>query len=132
MGKERELRSHSAPRSTHPHLQADIRGSQAYASALARCGLLTADECKALQDGLEKVSLASTLGAAPTLGLAAPALPDPHLTCASHGPAPQVLAEWQADKFVIKAGDEDIHTANERRLKEIVGAVAGKLHTGRR
>ncbi|MCB0010200.1 MAG: argininosuccinate lyase, partial [Anaerolineales bacterium] len=27
--------------------------------------------------------------------------------------------------------DEDIHTAVERRLTEIVGAVGGKLHTGR-
>ena len=31
----------------------------------------------------------------------------------------------------IKQGDEDIHTANERRLTELVGAVGGKLHTGR-
>jgi argininosuccinate lyase len=31
----------------------------------------------------------------------------------------------------LKPGDEDIHTANERRLKEIVGPAAGKLHTGR-
>lgn len=31
----------------------------------------------------------------------------------------------------MKPGDEDIHTANERRLTEIVGAVGGKLHTGR-
>ncbi|ELT94555.1 hypothetical protein CAPTEDRAFT_159436 [Capitella teleta] len=43
----------------------------------------------------------------------------------------QVAEEWEAGKFVLKAGDEDIHTANERRLKEIVGAPAGKLHTGR-
>ena len=28
-------------------------------------------------------------------------------------------------------GDEDIHTANERRLTELVGSVGGKLHTGR-
>ena len=27
--------------------------------------------------------------------------------------------------------DEDVHTGVERRLREIVGAVAGKLHTGR-
>ena len=26
---------------------------------------------------------------------------------------------------------QDIHTANERRLSEIIGAVGGKLHTGR-
>ncbi|KAF2666041.1 argininosuccinate lyase [Microthyrium microscopicum] len=44
-----------------------------------------------------------------------------------------VKAEWEADKFVIVPGqDEDIHTANERRLGEIIGKdVAGKLHTGR-
>ena len=39
--------------------------------------------------------------------------------------------EWEAGTFEIKAGDEDIHTANERRLTELVGAIGGKLHTGR-
>lgn len=45
----------------------------------------------------------------------------------------QVLKEWQAGAFEIKPGiDEDIHTANERRLGEVIGKdVAGKLHTGR-
>jgi argininosuccinate lyase len=45
----------------------------------------------------------------------------------------QVLEEWKAEKFEIKPGvDEDVHTANERRLGEIIGKeVAGKLHTGR-
>lgn len=45
----------------------------------------------------------------------------------------EVKAEWAAGKFVIKPGvDEDIHTANERRLGEIIGTgIAGKLHTGR-
>ncbi|KAI9299122.1 argininosuccinate lyase [Neoconidiobolus thromboides FSU 785] len=43
----------------------------------------------------------------------------------------QVLEEWEQKKFVIKESDEDIHTANERRLTEIIGAVGGKLHTGR-
>lgn len=43
----------------------------------------------------------------------------------------QVLEEWAADRFVIVPGvDEDIHTANERRLGEIIGMeIAGKLHT---
>lgn len=43
----------------------------------------------------------------------------------------EVLEEWRTDKFVIKPGaDEDIHTANERRLGEIIGTdIAGKLHT---
>lgn len=43
----------------------------------------------------------------------------------------KVGEEWANGIFEIKAGDEDIHTANERRLTEIVGPVGGKLHTGR-
>ncbi|PVU91778.1 hypothetical protein BB561_004217 [Smittium simulii] len=43
----------------------------------------------------------------------------------------QVLEEWSNNSFQIKSGDEDIHTANERRLGELLGPVAGKLHTGR-
>jgi len=42
-----------------------------------------------------------------------------------------VRAEWAAGTFEVKPGDEDIHTANERRLTELVGAVGGKVHTGR-
>src|SRR5690606_36610485 len=43
----------------------------------------------------------------------------------------QVLEEWRTDTYVIQPGvDEDIHTANERRLGEIIGKdIAGKLHT---
>ena len=33
--------------------------------------------------------------------------------------------------FTLTIADEDVHTGVERRLREIVGAVAGKLHTGR-
>jgi argininosuccinate lyase len=43
----------------------------------------------------------------------------------------EVAAEWAAGTFVLKPSDEDIHTANERRLTELIGAVGGKLHTGR-
>ena len=42
-----------------------------------------------------------------------------------------VEAEWRDGSFAIVSGDEDIHTANERRLTELIGDVAGKLHTGR-
>ncbi|KAJ5040991.1 uncharacterized protein L3040_005550 [Drepanopeziza brunnea f. sp. 'multigermtubi'] len=44
-----------------------------------------------------------------------------------------VEAEWVAGTFEIIPGvDEDIHTANERRLGEIIGKdIGGKLHTGR-
>jgi len=34
-------------------------------------------------------------------------------------------------QFVIHPDDEDIHTANERRLSELIGSLGGKLHTGR-
>uniref|UniRef100_A0A8C4NE13 Fumarate lyase N-terminal domain-containing protein n=1 Tax=Eptatretus burgeri TaxID=7764 RepID=A0A8C4NE13_EPTBU len=68
---------------------ADLQGSQAYARALARCGLLTAQQLDMIERGLEKVQTAEL----------------PH--------------------------DEDIHSINERRLKEVIGEVAGMLHTGR-
>lgn len=75
---------------------ADVRGSIAYAGALARAGLITVGECDQLVAGLE-----------------------------------QVRAEFNAGAFQSQPGDEDIHTAVERRLGELVGPVAGKLHTGR-
>ena len=83
---------------------ADIEGSMAYARALERAGLLTADEVDRLIQGLEAVA-----------------------------------REFEAGEFEIKPSDEDIHTAVERRLGELVGdpstgsgqGVAGKLHTGR-
>jgi argininosuccinate lyase len=74
----------------------DIRGSIAWARAIAAAGVLTDDEAVQIVAGLE-----------------------------------QVKAEFDAEIFAFKAGDEDIHTAVERRLTEIVGAVGGKLHTGR-
>jgi argininosuccinate lyase len=43
----------------------------------------------------------------------------------------QVEAEFRAGSFAFAPQDEDIHTAVERRLIELVGEVGGKLHTGR-
>ncbi len=43
----------------------------------------------------------------------------------------RVAEEWRDGAFDLQAADEDIHTANERRLTELIGPVAGKLHTGR-
>ncbi len=42
-----------------------------------------------------------------------------------------ILDEAWADSFEFKDGDEDVHSAVERRLTELVGIVAAKLHTGR-
>jgi argininosuccinate lyase len=41
----------------------------------------------------------------------------------------EILGE--VDEFEFQRSDEDVHTAVERRLGELVGPVAGKLHTGR-
>jgi argininosuccinate lyase len=76
--------------------EADIRGSQAYARALARAGVITAEEAERLAGGLALVH-----------------------------------AEFAEGRFALRPADEDIHTAVERRLTEIVGDVGGKLHTGR-
>jgi argininosuccinate lyase len=43
----------------------------------------------------------------------------------------QILAEADAGGLGLTVADEDVHTGVERRLREIVGQVAGKLHTGR-
>lgn len=74
----------------------DLDGSKAYASAIARAGVITEAEAAELRAGLDRVA-----------------------------------AEWEAGTFEARPGDEDIHTANERRLTELIGPVAGKLHTGR-
>jgi argininosuccinate lyase len=74
----------------------DIRGSLAWAGALARAGVLQQAEAEQIRDGLH-----------------------------------QMQAEFAAGKFAFSAMDEDIHTAVERRLGEVIGPVAGKLHTGR-
>jgi argininosuccinate lyase len=74
----------------------DIRGSSAYAQALAKARILGESELSAILDGLA-----------------------------------QVRREFERGEFVSQAADEDIHTAVERRLRELVGPVAGKLHTGR-
>ena len=42
-----------------------------------------------------------------------------------------IAAEIERGEFQPASGDEDIHTAVERRLGELIGALAGKLHTGR-
>ena len=43
----------------------------------------------------------------------------------------QILGEVEAGQFSLTVADEDVHTGVERRLRELVGGIAGKLHTGR-
>ena len=42
-----------------------------------------------------------------------------------------VRKEFAAGAFEFQPADEDIHTAVERRLIELIGPLGGKLHTGR-
>jgi argininosuccinate lyase len=76
--------------------QQDVRGSIAWAGALEKAGVLTAEERLEICHGLERIE-----------------------------------AEFAEETFVFQEGDEDIHTAVERRLGELIGELAGKLHTGR-
>lgn len=43
----------------------------------------------------------------------------------------QIALEFEDDSFPEIDSDEDVHMAIERRLGDLVGPVAGKLHTGR-
>src|SRR5262245_23169922 len=43
----------------------------------------------------------------------------------------KVAGELAAGSFAWADGDEDVHTAVERRLTELVGRAGGRLHTGR-
>ena len=42
-----------------------------------------------------------------------------------------ILDEVDAGTFTLSLADEDVHTGVERRLRELIGPVTGKLHTGR-
>jgi len=77
-------------------LDADCRGSQAFARALERAGIVSAEEREQLVAAFE-----------------------------------QIRADARDPKFLEGAGDEDIHTFVIRKLKERVGGLAEKIHTGR-
>ncbi len=42
-----------------------------------------------------------------------------------------ILDEAEAGQFHLTIADEDVHTGVEKRLRELIGATAGRLHTGR-
>lgn len=63
--------------------------------------------------------------------IAAAGILSPEEATAISGGLQQIHAEFEGGTFTFTAGDEDIHTAVERRLTELIGAAGGKLHTGR-
>ncbi len=42
-----------------------------------------------------------------------------------------ILREIEEERFAFRLADEDIHLSVERRLHELIGPVAGRLHTAR-
>ncbi|MCA1732862.1 MAG: argininosuccinate lyase, partial [Acidobacteria bacterium] len=80
----------------------DVRGSIAWAEALADAGVLSANEAKRMVGALRGIAREFT---------SAP----PELESSGH----------------LGRGHEDVHSWVEARLREKVGALAGKLHTGR-
>jgi len=77
-------------------IDADVRGSIAFAGALERVGILTALERGQLAEAFEKI-----------------------------------LEDSRQPEFYAGATDEDVHTLVIRKLKEAVGGLADKIHTGR-
>jgi argininosuccinate lyase len=77
-------------------IDADLRGSQAFARALERAGILTAAEREQIVAAFEALR-----------------------------------TEARSAEFFAGASDEDVHTLVIRKLKERVGGLAGKIHTGR-
>jgi argininosuccinate lyase len=75
---------------------ADILGSQAFARALERVGILSAEERERLVRAFDEID-----------------------------------KESERPEFWAGATDEDVHTLVIRKLKERVGSLADKIHTGR-
>jgi argininosuccinate lyase len=77
-------------------IAADLAGSQAFARALERVGILDSQECARLVEAFDAIAV-----------------------------------ESREPEFFAGATDEDVHTFVIRKLQERVGALAGKIHTGR-
>jgi argininosuccinate lyase len=88
----------------------DIAGSRAYAKALVGAGVLTADEQQRIDLALQEIELEMS---PPPLG---------------DNSAPPLAAEGRVGAF---GAAEDIHMAVEARLRQKLGPLGGKLHTGR-
>ncbi len=74
----------------------DIAASKAHVAMLGACGIVSADDAVAIEQGLD-----------------------------------QVAAEYEAQGVPENWDLEDIHMTTESRLAELIGPVAGRLHTAR-
>ncbi len=64
-------------------------------------------------------------------GLARAGLIDEAAHAAIRDGLEQLLAGFEAGEWTVEAGDEDVHSAVERRLVDLVGEPGKRLHTGR-
>ncbi len=74
----------------------DIAASKAHVAMLGACGIVSSEDAKAIEQGLD-----------------------------------QVAAEFERDGVPEDWALEDIHMTTESRLAELIGPVAGRLHTAR-
>ncbi len=93
------------------------------------------DDLKALQDSISfdkrmyREDIAGSIAYARAIAGAGIITPDEASTIIQG--LETVRQEFDSGTFELQPGDEDIHTAVERRLTEMVGPAGGKLHTGR-
>ena len=74
----------------------DIKGSIAHSKMLSKQEIISQDDQRKIEKGLNQIKL-----------------------------------EIENGEFIFKIEDEDIHMSIEKRLTEIIGSTAGKLHTAR-
>jgi len=90
------------------------------------------NQCLSYDKALYAVDVAGSKAYALALSRTSPPILTSQELSEIHRGLDQVKSEWESGSFEIKQDDEDIHTANERRLSEIIGNdIGGKLHTGR-
>lgn len=90
------------------------------------------NQCLSYDKALYAVDVAGSKAYALALSKTSPPILTAHELSEIHRGLDQVQQEWESNRFEIKPDDEDIHTANERRLSEVIGKdIGGKLHTGR-
>ena len=100
----------------------------AYAKALVGMGIVTKEESEQLCEGLEKIKGEWEAG---RLVLDAVASTPCVLILLGSPIPPPPLSPHACPSFTLQPSDEDIHTAHERRLTELLPSLGGKLHTGR-
>jgi argininosuccinate lyase len=86
-------------------------------------------ESRSVDVALWRVDVAGSV--AHVHGLHAAGLLDDEERTALEAALAQVAAELDGGGFAFAPGDEDVHTAVERRVTELAGATGAKLHTGR-